>query len=133
MSIEGESYEEWQARTAPAVQLSHVRPRWDLAVLALLAVFFVWVGGASGCVGLGLVAVMAAEQVLRRVLDRRGDASTPGLVTGLRAATLLVTLAMSAWLVTLMGGAAWGMPVLLVLFDLQDPSSVLRRVSQRGS
>jgi hypothetical protein len=40
---------------------------------------------------------------------------------------------MSAWLVALMGGAAWGMPVLVVLFDLQDPASVLRRVHRRGS
>ncbi len=33
---------------------------------------------------------------------------------------------MSAWLISLMGGAAWGLPVLLVLFDLQDRSSFLR-------
>ena len=33
---------------------------------------------------------------------------------------------MSGALVSLMGGAAWGLPPLLVLYDLQDRSSFLR-------
>ncbi len=129
MSIEGESYEQWRERTASQrPERTAGTPRWDVAVIALLGGFFVWVGGTDGWVGLVLVAVMAAEQVVRLVLARR--AGEP-FVSGhhplwLRGATLLVTLLVSASLISLMGGASWGLPPLLVLFDLQDRSSFLR-------
>jgi len=129
VSTQGESYEQWQERTAAnRPERTDTAPRWDVAVIVLLGVFFVWVGGTDGWVGLGLVAVMAAEQVVRLVLARRaGEPSTSGRQPlWLRGATLLVTLLMSAWLISLMGGAAWGLPPLLVLFDLQDRSSFLR-------
>ena len=72
VSTEGESYEQWRERTAPQrPERTAAAPRWDVAVIALLGVFFVWVGGTEGWVGLGLVAVMAAEQVVRLVLARR--------------------------------------------------------------
>jgi len=129
VSIPGESYEQWQERkAAQRRERPAAAPRWDVAVIALLGVFFVWVGDTDGWVGLGLVAVMAAEQVVRLVLARR--AGVP-FASGrhplwLRGATLLVTLLVSAPLISLMGGAAWGLPPLLVLFDLQDRSSFLR-------
>ena len=71
---------------------------------------------------------MAAEQVVRFVLARRADEpfASGHQPIWLRGATLLVTLLVSAWLISLMGGAAWGLPPLLVLFDLQDRSSFLR-------
>ena len=129
VSIQGESYEQWQARTAPQrPERTAATPRWDLAVIVLLGVFFVWVGGAAGWVGLGLVVVMAAEQVVRLVLARRADEPVVSAhqPLWLRGVTLLVTLLVSAWLVFLMGGPAWALPPLLVLFDLQDRSSFLR-------
>jgi hypothetical protein len=129
VSIQGESYEQWRERTAPQRPAqARTSPRWDLAVIVLLGVFFVWVGGRSGWVGLALVAVMAAEQVIRFVLARRADqpVASAHQPIWLRGATLLVTLLVSGALVSLMGGAAWGLPPLLVLFDLQDRSSFLR-------
>ena len=130
VSTQGESYEQWRERTA-AQRPAHTAttPRWDLAVIVLLGVFFVWVGGTAGWVGLGLVAVMAAEQVVRFVLARRADEplSSAHQPIWLRGATLLATLLMSGALISLMGGAAWGLPALLVLYDLQDRSSFLRR------
>lgn len=139
MSFEGESYEQWLQRTAPPQQQQQARAekprRWDLVVLVLVGVFFVWVGGSPGWVGLGIVALMGAEQGVRVVLGPpAGEAAlSGGTHTGVRGATLLVALAMCAWLVTLMGGPAWGMPVLVVLLDLQDPSSFLRWVAARVS
>ena len=38
-----------------ALQRTATTPRWDLAVIVLLGVFFVWVGGTAGWLGLGLV------------------------------------------------------------------------------
>ena len=134
MSTEGESYEQWRERTAPQrPERTAATPRWDVAVIALLGVFFVWVGGTEGWVGLGLVAVMAAEQLVRLVIARRaGEPFASGYhPLWLRGTTLLVTLLVSASLVSLMGGAAWGLPPLLVLFDLQDRSSFLRWVWER--
>ena len=49
----------------------------------------------------------------------------------LRGATLLATLLVSGALISLMGGAAWGLPPLLVLYDLQDRSSFLRWAFER--
>jgi len=129
VSIPGESYEQWQERTASQrPERTAATPRWDVAVIALLGVFFVWVGDKDGWVGLGLVAVMAAEQVVRLVLARQAGVpfASGDHPLWLRGATLLVTLLVSAWLISLMGGAAWGLPPLLVLFDLQDRSSFLR-------
>jgi len=129
VSTQGESYEQWRERTA-AHRPAHTAttPRWDLAVIVLLGVFFVWVGGTAGWVGLGLVAVMAAEQLIRFVLARRADEplASAHQPIWLRGATLLATLLVSGALVSLMGGAAWAVPPLLVLYDLQDRSSFLR-------
>jgi len=129
VSTQGESYEQWRERTA-AQRPAHtaITPRWDLAVIVLLGVFFVWVGGTAGWIGLGLVVVMAAEQVIRFVLARRAQEplASAHQPVWLRGATLLATLLVSGALISLMGGAAWGLPPLLVLFDLQDRSSFLR-------
>ena len=134
MSTQGESYEQWRERTAaPRPARTATTPRWDLAVIVLLGVFFVWVGGTAGWVGLGLVAVMAAEQVIRFVLARRAEEplASAHQPIWLRGATLLATLLVSGALVSLMGGAAWAVPPLLVLYDLQDRSSFLRWAFER--
>jgi hypothetical protein len=136
VSFEGESYEEWLQRTAPQQRVRAEKPRrWDLPVLVLVGVFFAWVGGAPGWVGLGVVALLAAEQGVRVALGRPAGAGalSGGTDTWIRGATLLVALAMCGWLVTLMGGPAWGMPVLVVLLDLQDPESFLRWAAARVS
>ncbi len=129
MSTQGETYEQWRERTA-AQRPAHtaITPRWDLAVIVLMGVFFVWVGGTAGWIGLGLVAVMAAEQVIRLVIARRAKEplATAHQPVWLRGMQLFATLLASVALIRLMGGAAWGLPPLLVLYDLQDRSSFLR-------
>lgn len=122
MSLEGESYEQWRERTAPAqpVQPVDTRP-WDWGVIVLLGLFFAWVGGGTRAwIGLALVAVLVVEAVL----ERRANGSAPD--RALRGGTLLVTLVLSAVLIWVEGGAAVFLPVLLVLLDVKDDRSFLR-------
>jgi hypothetical protein len=130
VSIEGETYEQWRERTASKQPGKPTDTRyWDIGVIVLLGVFFVWIGGTAGWIGLGLVAVLAAEQVLQTMVARRtGEASPathPRLVQA-RGATLLVTLALGGWLVWVVGGEAAPLPLLLVLLDVKDDRSFLR-------
>ena len=135
VSVQGESYEQWRERTAPATVKPATNPRlWDMLVLLLLAVFFVWVGGAPALIGLGLVAVLVAEQVDQVMVLRRA-AETPATSTRfiyVRGLTLLVTLALSAWLIVVEGGIAAVLPVVLVLLDVKDERSFLRWAFERG-
>jgi hypothetical protein len=134
VSSQGESYEQWRERTAaPQRQERPADTRlWDVAVIVLLVVFFVWVGGTRGWIGLGLAAVLAAEQVIQVRVARPGaaTASTNRLLY-LRGGTLLVTLLLSAWLVSVAGGLAVPLPLLLMLLDVKDDRSFLRSVFDR--
>lgn len=124
VSLEGESYEQWRERTAPAQPVRPVDTRpWHWGAIALLGLFFVWVGGGTRAwIGLALVAVLALEAVLER-------AASPGETRddrALRAGTFLVTMVLGAALVWVEGGAAVFLPVLLVLLDVKDDRSILR-------
>lgn len=128
VSVEGESYEQWLERTAPkrGATPSDSR-RWDVAVAVLLAVFFLWVGGEQGWIGLGLVAALVAELVVHVVVRRRTEAPLAASAsTYLRGATLLVTLVISGWLIMVAGAEAAPLPLLLVMLDLKDERSFLR-------
>jgi hypothetical protein len=132
VSFEGESYEQWLRRTAPERAAAPPDPRrWDLAVAVLLGVFFVWVGGWAGWIGLGLVAVLVGELVANAAVQRRSGAATPVSDLRLRGATLVVTLLLSAWLITVAGPEAAPLPVLLVMLDLKDDRSLLRHTFER--
>jgi hypothetical protein len=138
VSLEGESYEQWRRRTAPRESVRPVDTRpWDVGVIVLLGVFFVWYGGTVGWIGIGLVAVLVAELLVQRAVVRRGDTdpSTPPshdrALLRVRGATLLLTVLLSTWVVVASGGEAAPLPVLLVLLDLKDDRSLLRRVLGR--
>ena len=134
MSTQRESYEQWRQRTAPesAGHADNTR-LWDYLVIALLGVFFVWVGGVPALIGLGLVAVLVAEQVAQSMLRRRaGDTPEPTRqLVLLRGGTLLVTLALSAWLIWVEGQFAAAVPLVLVLLDIKDERSFLRWLRDR--
>jgi len=134
VSTQRESYEEWRQRTAPesADRADNTR-LWDYLVIALLGVFFVWVGGVPALIGLGLVAVLVAEQVAQSMLRRRaGDTPEPTQQLVLvRGGTLLVTLALSAWLIWVEGQFAAAVPLVLVLLDVKDERSFLRWLRDR--
>jgi hypothetical protein len=129
VSTQRETYEQWRQRTAPesAGRADNTR-LWDYLVIALLGVFFVWVGGVPALIGLGLVAVLVAEQVAQTVIRRRaGDSPEPTRQLLLvRGGTLLVTLALSAWLIWVEGQFAAAVPLVLVLLDIKDERSFLR-------
>jgi hypothetical protein len=134
VSIEGESYEQWRERTASGTVVAETSTRlWDVLVLVLLAVFFVWVGGAPALIGLGLVAVLVAEQVDQVVVLRRAGETPATNMRGIhvRGATLLVTVALSAWLIWVEGGIAVVVPLVLVLLDVKDERSFLRWAFER--
>ncbi len=126
VSIPGESYEEWLARTAPKQPVRTLNPRtWDWGVIAVLGLFFGWglvEGSAEAWVGLGLVAVLAAESVVHARLLKAG---VTGRDHALRGITLLVTLLLSGWLIWLNPGVMFAAPVLLVVLDLKDERSFL--------
>ncbi len=123
VSNPGETYEQWRERTAPAHPVTPVNTRlWDWAVIVLLGLFFVWIGGTARWIGLGLVVVLVAEQLLQRS-DHPADGA-PALLS--RGLTLLVTLVLSAWLVSVVGVEAAPLPLLLVLLDVKDERSFLR-------
>jgi hypothetical protein len=86
------------------------------------------VGGVPAFVGLGLVAVLVAEQVAQSMLRRQaGDTPEPSKQSfQLRGGTLLVTLALSAWLIRVEGEFAAAVPLVLVLLDIKDEKSFLR-------
>ena len=124
MSVPGESYEQWLARTAPRRPVRTIDPRtWGWGVIVLLGILFVWVGGGAGWIGLGLVLVLAAEEVAQA---RMGTAGATRHAHALRGATLLVTLALSGWVIWVEGGVAVLLPALLVLLDVKDERSFLR-------
>jgi len=129
VSTQGESYEQWRRRTAPesADRADNTR-LWDYLVIALLGVFFVWVGGVPALIGLGLVVVLVVEQVAQSMLRRRaGDTSEPSKESlQVRGGTLLVTLALSGWLIWVEGRFAAAVPLVLVLLDIKDERSFLR-------
>ncbi len=124
VSLEGESYDQWRERTAPAQPVRRVDTRpWHWGAIALLGLFFVWVGGGTRAwIGLALVAVLTLEAVLERGAspDQARDDRA------LRAGTFLVTMVLGAALVWVEGGAAVFLPVLLVLLDVKDDRSILR-------
>jgi hypothetical protein len=129
VSTEGESYEQWRKRTAPNTEDHADNTRlWDVLVIVLLGGFFVWVGGTPALIGLGLVAVLVVEQVAQSMILRRaGDPLEPsGQLLQVRGGTLLVTLALSAWLIWVEGGIAVAVPLVLVLLDIKDERSFLR-------
>lgn len=132
VSIPGESYEQWLARTAPEQPVRTLNPRtWDWGVALLLGVFFVWVlveGGSHGWIGLGLAIVLAAEALVHARLVRSG---ATGRDSALRGGSLLVTLALSGWLVRVEPGVLFALPALLVLLDVKDERSFLRLVWAR--
>ncbi len=134
MSTQRESYEQWRQRTAPesAGRADNTR-LWDYLVIALLGVFFVWVGGVPALIGLGLVAVLVAEQVAQSLIRRRaGETPEPTRQLVLvRGGTLLVTLALSAWLIWVEGQFAAAVPLVLVLLDIKDERSFLRWLRER--
>ena len=104
-----------------------------MLVLLLLAVFFVWVGGTPALIGLGMVGVLVAEQV-DQVLALRRAGETPATSARfiyVRGLALLVTLALSAWLIVVEGGIAAVLPVVLVLLDVKDERSFLRWAFER--
>jgi hypothetical protein len=134
VSIEGESYEQWRERTASGTVARETNPRlWDGLVLGLLAVFFIWVGGAPALIGLGLVVVLVAEQVDQVMVLRRARETPPTSKRFIyvRGVTLLVTLVLSAWLIWVEGGIAVVVPVVLVLLDVKDERSFLRWAYER--
>jgi hypothetical protein len=134
VSVEGESYEQWLERTAPRRVATAAESRlWDVAVVALLAVFSVWLGGTGGWIGLGLVALLAAELVLVVVVSRGvGNTRAPSrLPLYVRGASLLATLLMSGWLISIVGAEAIPMPLLLLTLDLKDNRSFLRWALER--
>jgi hypothetical protein len=134
VSTQGETYEQWRQRTAPesADRADNTR-LWDYIVIALLGVFFVWVGGVPAFIGLGLVAVLVAEQVAQGMIRRRaGDTPEPTRQLVLvRGVTLLVTLVLSAWLIWAEGQFAAAVPLVLVLLDVKDERSFLRWLRDR--
>jgi len=134
VSTQRESYEQWRQRTAPesAGRADNTR-LWDYLVIALLGVFFVWVGGVPALIGLGLVAVLVAEQVAQSLIRRRaGETPEPTRQLVLvRGGTLLVTLALSAWLIWVEGQFAAAVPLVLVLLDIKDERSFLRWLRER--
>ena len=128
VSIPGESYEEWLARTAPAHPVRTTNPRtWDWGVIVLLGLFFGWAlyeGSAQqGWIGLGLVAVLVVELVLHA---RLLTAESPRRDRALRGVTLLLTLMLSGWLIWVEPGVMFALPALLVMLDLEDERSFLR-------
>jgi hypothetical protein len=134
VSTQRESYEQWRQRIAPESPARADNTRlWDVLVIVLLGVFFVWVGGAPALIGLGLVAVLVVEQVAQSmVLRRAGDTPEPSRqLLQVRGGTLLVTLALSAWLIWVEGGIAVAVPVVLVLLDIKDERSFLRWALER--
>jgi hypothetical protein len=134
VSTQRESYEQWRQRTAPDSPARADNTRlWDVLVIVLLGVFFVWVGGAPALIGLGLVAVLVVEQVAQSmVLRRAGDTPEPSRqLLQVRGGTLVVTLALSAWLIWVEGGIAVAVPVVLVLLDIKDERSFLRWAFER--
>jgi hypothetical protein len=138
MSVPGESYEQWLARTAPQdVATPADSRRWDAAVVALLGVFSLWLGGTGRWIGLALVAVLATELVLERVRARQADSTRdplPGadrVPLQIRGVTLLVTLGLSGWLIAVTGPAAIPMPLLLLALDVKDDRSFLRWAFER--
>jgi hypothetical protein len=127
VSIPGESYEEWRARTAPPTPVRTLNPRtWDWAVIVLLAIFFVWFGDGGAGIGLSVPIVLAIEAIASTIgpADLRRDRT-------LRGGTLLVTLVLSGWIIWVDGGIAAVLPVLLVLSDLKDDRSFLRWAFER--
>ena len=130
MSVPGESYEQWLARTAPQQPVRTVDPRtWGRGVIALLGVFFLWVGTSpGGWIGLALVILLVVEEIAQGRMQRAGGA---GYSLALRGGTLLVTLTLSGLVIWLEGGVAGFLPVLLVLLDVKDDRSFLRWVLTR--
>ncbi len=124
VSLEGESYEQWRERTAPAQPVRPVDTRpWHWGAIALLGLFFLWVGGGTRAwIGLALVAVLALEAFL----EQRASPEETRDDRALRAVTFLVTMVLGAALVWVEGGAAVFLPVLLVLLDVKDDRSILR-------
>jgi hypothetical protein len=130
MSVPGESYEQWLARTAPHRPVRTNDPRtWGWGVIVLLGIFFLWVGGPGGWIGLGLVLVLTAEEIAQARMDSTRAAWH---AHALRASTLLATLALSGLIIWREGGVAAALPVVLVLLDLKDDHSILRWASSRG-
>ncbi len=129
VSTQGESYEQWRVRTAPTRPARSADARtWDLAIAGLLAVFFLWLGGPAGWIGLALVALLLLEQAVRPRLAR---SQGTGGVLGLRGLVLVTTLGLSAWLVLVAGPVATPLPLLLLLLDVKDERSSLRSVRDR--
>ncbi len=97
----------------------------------LLGAFFVWIlveGGSQGWIGLALALALAAEAVVHARLVGSG---TTRRDRALRGSTLLVTLALSGWLVGIEPGVLFALPALLVLLDVKDERSFLRYVWAR--
>ncbi len=126
---QGETYEQWLERTGSGQPKPSTDARlWDLLIIVLLGVYFLWVGGSSALIGLGLVAVLAAEQVMRFLAVRSEGVAVLGSrrIVTTRAAALLVTLVLGAWFGVVEGGEAFLLPLVLVLDDLKNNRSFLR-------
>jgi hypothetical protein len=129
VSTPGESYEEWLARTAPKQPVRTVNPRtWNWGAIVLLGLFFLWVvtsGTPGGWIGIAMVVVLGAEHVVR---GRLPEARQRLL---LRGSTLLLTLLLSGVLIWTVGGTQLVVPFVLVLMDVTDDGSFLRRSLDR--
>ncbi|MET0999404.1 MAG: hypothetical protein ABWX73_11850 [Marmoricola sp.] len=129
MSVPGESYEQWLERTGSMQRKPSTDARlWDLLILVLLGLYFWWVGGSSALIGFGLVAVLAAEQVVRHLAVRSDGMAVLGtrrFVT-LRGVVLLVSLALGVWFAVVEGEEAIVLPLVLLLDDLKNNRSFLR-------
>lgn len=126
---QGESYEQWLERTGSTRRKPTTDARlWDVLIIVLLSLYFLWVGGNDALIGLGLVVVLAVEQVMRFLAVRSAGTevlATQRFVT-IRGLALLITLALGSWFAVAEGGEGLVLPVVLVLDDLKNSRSFLR-------